>query len=237
LPAPIAFALYDLGLIEQGDAYRDKVRTIAPNGPMARLLELNRAIAIGDIDEASRLARGIIEDRVYRAFAWVAAGKYLMHQAILDGRIEETIAFIDRHMPGFADLEEMSMYQGASWLRMRFIHAFDKVYGREQANAYVERTTQHRRTGPESSGFEDNPKIYIEVLSLQGRTEEAIDVALNDILSKSRWTMPDWQEFFSEPSLADVVADPRVTEALDRWASEEAKARENVLKYLAERSP
>jgi tetratricopeptide (TPR) repeat protein len=236
LPTPIALVLYDLGLIEQGDTYRGKVRTIAPNAPMARLLELKRAIAIGEIDEASRLARGIIDDRVFRAYTWVVAGTYLMHRAISNGRIEETIAFIDRHMPGFADLDDTPSYQGASWLRTRFIHAFDEIYGREVTNAYVERTTKRRQSGPGSSGFEGNPKIYIEVLTLQGRTEEAIDVALTEILSKSRWTMPDRQEFFSEPQLADVVADPRVAEALERWDAEEAKAREDVLEYLAKRN-
>ena len=107
--------------------------------------------------------------------------------------IEEVIAFIDTHMPGYADLGETSLYQGASWLRMRFIHAFDEVYGREQADAFIGQTAQRRRVEGRSPGFEDQPKLYIQLLSLGGRTEEAIDVALNDILSKPRINMPDWR--------------------------------------------
>jgi TolB-like protein/tetratricopeptide (TPR) repeat protein len=237
MPGAIAQVLYNLELIEQGDAYRDRTLTIAPNAPIARHLALAKAIAIGEIDEVSMLARGIFEDRVHRTGAWVVAGKYLMHRAISDGRIEETIAFIDRYMPGFADLEDTTLYQGASWLRFRFIHAFDEVYGREQTKALIERDAQHRRITGRSPGFENDPKLYIGILSLRGQTEEAINVALNEILSKSRWSMPGWREFFSEPHLAEVVADPRVAEALDRWAAEEAKARKDALEYLAERSP
>jgi hypothetical protein len=140
-------------------------------------------------------------------------------------------------MPGFADLEDTTLLPGSAWLRVRFIHAFDEVYGREQTKAFIEQEAQSNRIAGRSPGFEDHPKIYIGLLSLRGQTEAAIDVALNEILNKSRWSMMGSREFFSEPHLTEVVADPRVAEALDRWAAEEAKARKDALEYLAERSP
>ena len=81
--------------------------------------------------------------------------------------------------------------------------------------------------------FADSPGANVRVLALSGKTDEAIDVALTEYFTKSYVWFGDWKSFFAQPYLADVVADPRVQEELQRWESEEAAYSEQVQAYLA----
>ena len=81
--------------------------------------------------------------------------------------------------------------------------------------------------------FADSPGANIRVLALSGKTDEAIDVALTEYFTKSYLWFGDWKSFFAQPYLADVVANPRVQEELQRWESEEAAYSEQLQAYLA----
>ena len=61
-------------------------------------------------------------------------------------------------------------------------------------------------------------------------------VALNDVLSSAVTTDLRWREWFGRAQYRDIVADSRVSEALERWQSEYETAREAVRAYLAELS-
>jgi predicted Zn-dependent protease len=79
LPAIIAQELYELGLIDEGDRFRARVRAIAPTSEGAMQTELLRSIN-ADSEEASLLlARQIVETlTVNRQGVWTDAAEYVL---------------------------------------------------------------------------------------------------------------------------------------------------------------
>jgi tetratricopeptide (TPR) repeat protein len=63
LPGSLALFLYDLGLIEEGDDFRNLVLAVAPTSEIAYQVELRRAITVGNIPESLTIARRAIERR------------------------------------------------------------------------------------------------------------------------------------------------------------------------------
>ena len=90
----------------------------------------------------------------------------------------------------------------------------------------------------EAFGFQpmENPDVQFAVFSLTGDTEAAVDVALENILNESALVHQGWRQDVAQAQYKDVIADPRVQAALQRWEEEEAAVREQVRTYLADLS-
>jgi hypothetical protein len=61
-----------------------------------------------------------------------------------------------------------------------------------------------------------------------------VDVALERIFTQSVAVNLNWREQFAQPHLADVVKDPRVQAALQRWQEEEEVLRSRVQSFMAD---
>ena len=97
LPGHIALFLYDLGLVEEGDDFRNLVLAIAPTSEMAYQLELRRAVMAGDVDASISSARRAIEDDVgERQPVFRDAVRYLMNTAASNGTVDETTAHLEQ---------------------------------------------------------------------------------------------------------------------------------------------
>lgn len=77
-----------------------------------------------------------------------------------------------------------------------------------------------------------DPEIAVQIYALRGEIEAAVDVALERIFNESVATSLDWRQWAVLPQFADVLADPRVQAAMQRWEAEEQDLREGVRSFL-----
>jgi tetratricopeptide (TPR) repeat protein len=233
LPAMIAGFLYNLELVEEGDDFRKRVMAIAPTSEVAYRLELQRAMAVGDLDASVASARRAIEDDVEdRRFAFGGAAQHLLRVAAAKGTVAEESAYLEEHAPGILDFESESVpakYRGVQ------LSAFDAWY------TTLDQTEINRRLGimqgiAESYGVDlsENERIQIATYALTGRSKEAADLALEHIFSETVLLNLGWEETLKQAQYADIVEDPRIQAAMKKWQDEEDELREQIRHWLAD---
>ena len=233
LPGLLAAFLYELGLVEEGDDFRDRVLALAPTSEVAYRIELLRAKSLGDEVASVASARRAIEDDVEdRRFAYGGAIRHLLRAAVRNGTVEEESAWIAERAPGIFDIEAPLVpqkYRNAQGV------AFDAWYVSLPREEVLRRLNILLDIGA-SQGFklEENPRTNFSVLTLRGEIQEAIDIALKKVFSKSVATNLGWRDTYSQAQYAEIVADPRVQAALQRWEDEEAALRGQVQAYFAD---
>ena len=235
LPGAIATFLYELRLIEEGDDFRDLVDAIAPTSDMSYRLALWRTIAVDDVAESVVVAKRIVEGDVGdRQAVFSEAVRVLMNSAAAEGTVSDMTAYLEQHAPGLFDINAESV---SPKYRAAQIAAFDAWYVALQRDEMLERLTDIIESAREF-GIDpmDDPTARLGIHALRGETERAVDVALNDVLSKAVTTDLRWRERFNGAQYRNIVAEPRVTEALERWQADYENAREAVRAYLAELS-
>jgi hypothetical protein len=86
------------------------------------------------------------------------------------------------------------------------------------------------------NGFdiERDRAAFFGMLALRGEVKEAIEVALSDVFVGSVAERLNWRETFSQSFFEEIVADPDVQAALQRWEEEEEALRGQVQTYLAD---
>ncbi|MEX0707983.1 MAG: hypothetical protein WD078_08430 [Woeseia sp.] len=233
LPGMIALFLYNLGLVEEGDDFRNRVMAIAPTSEVAYRIELMRAISTGDEEAGIEAARSAIADNVGdRQNAFSGAVQYLLRTAVRRGTVDDELAFIEQHAPGIFDIESDGLpvkYRAAQFL------ALDAWYTTLD-DAELKRRLEQLLAVERSFGVEptDDPARAFQILALTGETEEAIKLALSRLASESPLNHPGWRRALDQPQYRDIVADARVQAALQRWEEQEADVREQVRAYLAD---
>jgi hypothetical protein len=229
----LAVFLYQLGLVEEADDFRNRVLALAPTSAIAYRVEMLRAIAIGDEVGSIATAQSAIEaDIENRRFAFVGAVQHLLRAAARDNNVEEVSGWIEEQAPGIFDLDSERVPQK---YRMAQGAAFDAWYVSLPRDEMLRRLDVLLRYG-EALGLSplDNPNTYLSILALRGETEKAADVALERVLVHSVASNLGWRERFGQAQYADVVADPRIKDALQRWENEEAALRGKVQAYFAD---
>jgi len=233
LPGIVAGFLYELELVDEGDDFRNRVIAIAPTSPVAYRTELLRGLASGDEQAGIAAARRALEDGVEnRRFAWGGAVQHLLRSAAKNGTVEEEFQYLDEQEPGILDVDNADTplkYRAAQYA------AFDAWYvtdSPEELNARIEKLL----VIAQSYGFElkENPEVQVGVLSLQGKTDEAVEIALEKIFTEPVSTNLGWERIYSQAQYNELVADPRVQAAMQRWEAEEAALRDKVRRFLAD---
>lgn len=235
LPGYLAVLLYDLGLVEQGDDFRNLVFAIAPTSDIAYQIELRRAIITGDASASLQSARRTIEENAGpRQSTFSQAVRYLMTSAAADGDVAEITAYLEKHAPGIFDINAVSVplkYRNAQ------IAALDAWYLALPRSDLLQRLDDLLRTaGMVGIDPLENPRTRLGTQALRGETEQAIETALTDVFSRSVATNLRWRETFAQAQYADIVADERVRAALQRWEAEYDEMREQVRAFLADLS-
>ncbi len=235
IPGGIAIFLYLLDLVEEGDDFRDQVLAIAPTSVIAYQVELARGIATGDEAASIASARRAIEDDIEnRKFAYGSAVQHLLRRALINGRIEEEIAWLENAAPGIFDINAAS---APAKYRAAQITALEAWF------ATLPRAELFRRIGilqaivpgmgPEH--FVDQG-LELTILAMQGDTEKAIEFALADVLTESVLLNLGWQESIGLAHLQDLGEDDRIEAGLQVWRDEQAAQSALVKTYLAELS-
>lgn len=235
LPSNVASLLFRLGLIDEGDTFRDRAMLMAPNSPAARHANLQRAIAVGDQEKSLELARSMIVDNIEdRHGAYFNAVITVLHDATQIGTASDALEFMESYQPGFNDVESTTI---AFKVRLAQWAAFAAWAATMPADEFRNRIDAYWRV-IESQGVtpEDDPITYLEVLAIRGETEAAIEFGLANVFNEPI-TIAIYDELvFDLPHLQLVVADPRVQQQLQRWESEEEVLRQEIRNYLASRN-
>lgn len=233
LPGMLVAFLYNLELFEAGDDLRDRVITISPTSEVAYRTEMLRAIRSGDERAALTSARRAIEDGVEnRQFTYGFAVQYLLRSAIRTGTLEEEFAWLDEQSPGILDVNAATTPQKH---RVAQAVAFDAWYTSLPREELLSRIDKAIQIG-ESMGFdpEESPIVHLNVLAMRGEIQEAIEVALSGVFSRSVAMNLDWRATFAQAQFAEVVGDPRIQAAMQHWEDEEASLRGQVQTYLSD---
>ena len=231
LPGGLAGFLYELGLVDIADDFRDRVLALAPTSEIAYRTELLRAVAIGDDIGSVASAQSAIEDDVdNRSFGYAGAVRHLLRTALSEGDVEEVLAWISDEAPGIFDVDSdrvPSKYRQAQSV------AFDAWYVTLPRDELLRRLDRLISFGA-ALGYDmaDDPNTYFSVLALRGETEEATEVALEQVFSRPVSVNLRWRQMLAQAQFQPIVADPRVQQAMQRWDDEEAALRGSVEAYF-----
>ena len=230
IPGHIAIKLYQLRLPEEGDRFRSRTVAIAPASPIARVVELHRAICLGDTDSGIALARKMVEEDVdIRANAWSAALFMIFDTAARRGQSEQAVEFVESQKPGFMNFDQPTPFK-LGVARYLSLAAF---YQMDTQDELVKRLTQLDYFLNELMFDGGGPVWRMQTSALRGDTETAIEIALGEIFSKPAIVNLDIDRTFGQPFLADVAADARIKAALDRWLLDKNQAAADIKAYFA----
>jgi TolB-like protein/tetratricopeptide (TPR) repeat protein len=233
LPGLVANFLYQLELVDEADDFRKRVLAIAPTSEIAYRLEVLRAMALGDEEASVASARRAIEDDVEdRRFAYGGAAQHLLRVAASKGTVEEELAYPEEQAPGNLDLEAEAVPLKYRSVQLAAFDAWYKVLPQEELNRridYVYRIATTFGIDPD-----ENPYTEFGALALRGEPERAKDVALERIFTQPVTRNLGWEETFKQAQYAEVVADPRVQDAMRKWQHDEDELREKVRTWLAD---
>jgi TolB-like protein len=236
LPGMLADFLYNLGLVDIGDDFAERVLALAPTSEIAYHLELVRAIATGDEDAGIASARRAIADDIEeRRGSYVGAVRYLLRKAARDNNVEAASAWIDQQAPGILDID---VEQSPQKYRMSQGAAFDAWYTSLPREELFRRLEVMQSVLEEAGhNLEENPYSQTNILAMRGETEQAVEIALDKIFSSSVAKNLGWRRMLSQPHMAEIVADPRVKAAMQRWEEEEDRIRTQVESYFQDIQP
>jgi adenylate cyclase len=235
IPGYIAAFLYPLGLIEEADDFRDRVMAIAPTSSIAYRIELLRAIRLGDKDASLRAARNAIENDIEdRVSAYSGAVQYLLRMAAQNGTVEAESLYLQQQAPGILDIDSDAV--PIKYLSAQRV-AFDAWYTTLEDEELIRRIARIQEIAA-SYGFDplQNPVRRVSALVLQNNTDDAIELALSDVFSRPVLTDLDWRARYSQAQYAELVSDPRIQAAMQKWEAEEALIRDQVRSYLLDLS-
>ena len=233
LPGLLAGFLYQLGLVEEADDFRNRVLALAPTSEVAYQIEMLRAISLGDDAGSIAAARRAIEDDIAdRRFAFGGALQHLLRRSVREERIDEELAWINEQSPEILDIDASRVSQKYRTVQgvafTAWVHTLEPDEVQRRLDVLLDFAS--------NMGFvlEDNPDFYVNVLLIRGDTDEATEVALESIFTKSVATHLNWRETLAQPHFAVLTEDPRVKDALAQWEDEEAKLRGSVQSFFAD---
>jgi tetratricopeptide (TPR) repeat protein len=231
LPGMLAEFLYGLELVEEGDDFRDRVVAIAPTSEIAYRTELLRAISVGDAEAAEESARRALADDIGpRHFAFAGAVQYLLRKAIAEGRIAEEIEWIEARQPG---IFAIGAGEVPAKFRLAQRVAFDAWYVSLAQSELLERLAaflEFRRTRGYS--LQEQPLAEVDMLALRGEVPAAIELALADVFTRSVAASLGWERTLAQAHYEEIVADPRIEAAMEKWRAQEDALRKAVTVYL-----
>jgi len=235
IPGIIAGFLYQLGLVEEADDFRNRVLAIAPTSAIAYRIDLLRAISLNDEEASVAAARRAIESNTEdRNFAYVGAVQHLLRTAVQNGTLTEETAYLEQQVPGMLDIN-------AAAIPVRFMNAqrvaFDAWYAMLPRDELLRRVARIQEIAA-SYGVDllQDPDERVSVIAIQGNAADAVELALAEVFTEPALAHPNWRARFAQAQYKVFVADPRIQAAMRAWEAEETATRERVKNYLLDLS-
>ncbi|MEM9055901.1 MAG: tetratricopeptide repeat protein [Pseudomonadota bacterium] len=228
----LATFLYRLGLVEEGDEFRDRVLAIAPTSEIAYVIERVRALTIGDEPAASAAARRAIEDAIdNRLNGYAGAVRHLLAGAVRHNQVEEAVRYLERLAP--AAVQPDAPAPGGKGLAAR-IAALPVLAPTLSAAERVERVAALRRAARARADnpFDDPAQAFVW-LALEDRLDAATEALVSQTLTQSVLLHLDWPERQSLPAFEALMGRDSVKVGIAAWQAELAAARKELVAYLA----
>ncbi len=231
IAAMLADILYHVGLVDDGDYYRDRAALLAPNSPTTRMAMLEGYSSRGDRDASDRLARSMVADDIdERHGSYTEAVYAILGNAIAREDVEEGLEFIVRYQPDFNDPTSSDIPFKVRFAQGAAFPAWDLVFGREQASKMAD---DYWRVLMESGMVASEwNATYMEVLALRGEVRNAIEFALAEVLiepvTEALWV----REIFDFPYMKAVAEDLRVQARLQQWDEDLVQIRRDLRPVL-----
>ncbi len=233
LPGIVAGFLYELELIDEGDDFRNRVLAIAPTSEIAFRIELQRALSAND-EEASLASarRAIVADVDDRRFAFGGAVQYLLRAAARNDSLADEFAWLESRYPGMFDIDAP---QAPLKHRVAQFAAIDAWY-QTVPKPELERRLDSLLDWASAYGMdpENEPMTRLAMLALRGDTKAATEVALKEVFTEPVAVHLGWERSIAQAQYSDLVADPRIQQAMQRWTDDEATLRDEVRTYLSD---
>ena len=233
MPALIAEFLYRLELTEQADDFRNLILTAAPTSDRAYLLDILRGVSTEDDAAVLAAARRAIEDDVgNRGGAFQTALTQLILVSRRQGALDEQMLWLEEQAPELFDTESPNI---PVKYRMAQGNLIDAWYVTEPRNEVLRRVGLIR-DHVASFGIDpmQNPKSRMSVNAINGNTEAAVQVALNEIFTQPVTSNLDYPDLLQVSFLEPVAADAGVRAAVRIWETDESELRREVARFLAE---
>jgi tetratricopeptide (TPR) repeat protein len=232
IPGTIAVLLYELGLVEEGDDFRNQVFAIAPTSEIAYQVEMAWAIATGNEAASIASARRAIEDDIEdRKFAYGGAVRHLLRIAAQNDTVAEDSAWLEDVAPGILDVDAVSAPAKFRTAQIVALEAWYNMLPQEELLRRIEKLRQI--TGGFGADPHDDPALQMSVLAMRGETEDAIAVALTSVFTDSVLLHPGWQKSVGLAHFSALGADDRIQTAMKNWQDEQAAQSDEVRTYLA----
>ena len=234
LPGRTAAFLYSIGLPEEAEEFRQYVIRMAPDSDDAQNLNLLRAVALDDLDEAIQLARDIIEGgQTERMTAWHNAWQVLMFLSAERGTEMEDIALMDAYLEHFSDLDKIEIGGLVNAVRSNAIDVLATVKTEEELKTYRNLTMEYY--AQLNVGMEDYPQVYMDAEIIFGNKDAAMQIALDYVFTEPVTSMQFWRLRFARPFMREFMSDLQIQAALEHWEQQEGRIRSEVRDYLVER--
>ena len=234
LVAALAQELYWLNLPEEGDRWFARVKALVPGSAIARMVELNRAMAKNEKAHAIKLAESMISDQVdiRRGAFFNALSRYT--RLMLDsGRAEEALDFLVSVRPEIVNYDELpNDVQGVQmqWSTITLMVGFEPFEKRK--DAWLKMTGNFDEMGfpwrdPEGGN------LLFDYVNL-GEFDAAVEHYLNDRLSRPMALNVNRHKQFLKPLFGPVYNDPSVAARLSELDEEYEQLRVEVAELMLE---
>ncbi|TFG39088.1 MAG: tetratricopeptide repeat protein, partial [Chromatiales bacterium] len=199
IPGFIADFLYQLGLVEEADDFRNRVLAIAPTSAIAYRIDLSRAISLNDEEASVAAARRAIENNIEdRQFAYAGAVQHLLRTAVRNGTLEKETTYLEQHAPGILDID-------AAAVPVRFMNAqgvaFDAWFVMLPRDELLRRVARIQEIAA-SYGVDllQEPDARVSVMVMQGNVADAVDLALTEVFAEPVLGHSNWRARFPKRS-------------------------------------
>lgn len=230
----LARSFYDLQLPEEGDRWFARVRALAPGSAIARVVELDRAVARKEFDRAVSIAQSMIADQVEpRRGAFFGAMNTYVDLMMQSGRAREAYDFLVSVRPEITRydiLPDTTQGMQMQWMSIILMSSFESFDTRKQAWLKLAANLDAR-------GFPwRDPKTgdLIYDLVITGDIEAAVEHFLADRLSKPMALNLQRHKRRFEPLFAQVYNDPRVAVRIAELDREFEQLRDDVAELMLE---
>jgi len=230
----LAQDLYALKLPEEGDRWYARVNALVPGSAIARMVELNRAVAKDDYEYALKLAQSMISDQVTTrrgAFGQALASYVeLMFRANMASEAYDFLLSVRPEIANYDVLPEDNQGLIMQWASIVLMSGFEDPEKQKEA-------WQKLSANMDNQGFPwrdpENGTLIFDLVIL-GDNEAAVEHYLNDRLSRPLARNLLMHRRLFEPLLGEVYNDPRVAARLSELNKEYKQLRKDVSKLMLE---
>ncbi|MEM1371172.1 MAG: tetratricopeptide repeat protein [Pseudomonadota bacterium] len=229
MPAAAVVVFQDINALEHAARYIDKAVAISAEGPTVRHLLARQSLLEGDKAAFYEQARRIIIDDIDdRNSAFVSTIREFINEMRKDGRLDEAVAFVTEHHPGFAT----PFAPGVPFkiILARGQSAFSLGHDADEAGRLAEATLMRAYAQNAGVELEVWHLPFLEVNILEGNEEAVIEFMLNREFQRFPMARPNAGslQLMQSPLFNGVRANPEIAAGIATWE----RARVRAIKQL-----